>query len=181
LLFRLAGSKDIDLIHELLVAEARLGRFDQRLAQEPYSAALRKNLNHIRRKGRRLDQDLVAQLLVWEKDGAVAGFVVNSAILPGAGNEILMLAVVPEFRGRGEGQKMQAELLAQLHPRVDLFARCPPGAKLYMEMLLRRGFLPLDKTEKGVRILKLPKMGSTLVEQRDPYQELEPFVQIALK
>ena len=180
-MFRLAVAKDIDVVHELLVAEARLGRFDQRLAQEPFSATLRKNLNHIRRKGRRLDQDLAAQLLVWEADGAVAGFVVNSAIVPSAGNEILMLAVVPEFRGRGEGRKLQSELLAQLHPRVDVFARCPPGAKLYMEMLLRRGFLPLDKTDKGVRILKLPKMGSTLVEQKDPYQQLEPFVQIAVK
>lgn len=180
-MFRSAGSKDIDVIHELLVAEARLGRFDQRLAQEPYSSAVRKNLNHIRRKGRRLDEDLAAQLLVWEKDGAVAGFVVNSAILPGAGNEILMLAVVPEFRGRGEARRMQTELLAQLHPRVDVFARCPAGARLYMEMLLRRGFLPLDRTDKGVRILKLPKMGSMLVEQKDPYQQLAPFVQIAVK
>ena len=124
-MFRLAASKDIDVIHELLVAEARLGRFDQRLAQEPYSSMLRKNLNHIRRKGRRLDQDLAAQLLVWEKDGAVAGFVVNSAILPGAGNEILMLAVVPEFRGRGEAQKMKAELLAQLHPFQSSLVLCP--------------------------------------------------------
>ena len=140
-----------------------------------------KNLNHIRRKGRRSDADLVAQLLVWEADGAVAGFVVNSAIVRGAGNEILILSVVPAFRGRGEGRKLQSELLTQLHPRVDLFARCPPGAKLYMEMLLRRGFLPLDKTDKGVRILKLPKLGSTLVEQKDPYQQLEPFVQIAVK
>jgi N-acetylglutamate synthase-like GNAT family acetyltransferase len=180
-LFRLADSKDIDAVHELLVAESRLGRFDQRLAQEPYSAALRKNLNHIRRKGRRLDEELAAQLLVWEADGAVAGFVVNSAILPGLGNEILMLAVMPEFRGRGEGQKMKTELLAQLHPRVDVFARCPPGAKLYVEMLMRRGFVPLDTADKGVRILKLPKPGSVPVEQTDPYQHLEPFVQIAVK
>jgi len=60
-LFRSAGSKEIDIVHELLVAEARLGRFDQRLAQEPYSAAVRKNLNHIRRKGRRSDEDIAAR------------------------------------------------------------------------------------------------------------------------
>ncbi len=180
-MFRLANSKDIDIVHELLVAEAKLGRFDQRLAQEPYCSSLRKNLNHIRRKGRRLDQELPAQLLVWEKDGAVAGFVVNSAILPAAGNEILMLAVLPEFRGQGEGSKMESELLGYLHPRVDVFARCPPGAKLYMDMLLRRGFLPLDTTEKGVRVLKLPKMGSALAGQQDSHQELEPFVRIAVK
>ena len=180
-MFRLANSKDIDIVHELLVAEAKLGRFEQRLAQEPYSSSLRKNLNHIRRKGRRLDRDLPAQLLVWEKDGAVAGFVVNSAILPTAGNELLMLAVLPEFRGQGEGSKMESELLAYLHPRVDVFARCPPGAKLYADMLLRRGFLPLDTTEKGVRIFKLPKMGSALTDQKDSQQELEPFVQIAVK
>ena len=179
-MFRVAGSRDIDVIHALLVAEARLRRFDQRLAQEPYSSALRKNLNHIRRKGRRLDEDLAAQLLVWERDGALAGFVVNSAVVPSAGNEILMFAVLPEFRGQGEARNMQAELLAQLHPRVDLFARCPAGARLYRDMLRRRGFQPLDETDKGVQILVLPKAGSTLLERKDPYQQLEPFVQIAL-
>ncbi|MGD8616312.1 MAG: GNAT family N-acetyltransferase [Gammaproteobacteria bacterium] len=179
-MFRLAGSKDIDVIHRLLVSEARLRRFDQRLAQEPYSSALRKNLDHIRRKSRRLDQDLPAQLLIWEQDGAVAGFVVSSAMTPEkTGNEIWMFAVLPEFRGRGEGSRMKNELLAQLHPRVDVFARCPPGAKQYMQMLLRRGFLPQDSAERGMHIFKLPKAGSN-AGQHDPQRELAPFVQLTI-
>jgi hypothetical protein len=64
-LFRKARSEDIDILHRLLVAEAAQGRFDPRLAEEPYSAGLRKNLNNIRKRGRRLDEDLEAQLLVW--------------------------------------------------------------------------------------------------------------------
>jgi ribosomal protein S18 acetylase RimI-like enzyme len=167
------------VIHELLMAEARLRRFDQRLAQEPYSSALRKNLDHIRRKGRRLDQDLPAQLLVWEQDGALAGFVVNSAMAAETGNEIWMFAVLSEFRGRGEGRMMKDELLAQLHPRVDVFARCPPGAKQYMQMLLRRGFLPQESAEKGMRIFKLPRAGSIAVGQ-DVQQKLVPFVEVSI-
>ena len=48
-------------------------------------------------------------------------------------------------------------------------------------MFLRRGFLPLDTTDRGVRVLKLPKMGSALATQSAAHQNLEEFVQIPLK
>lgn len=177
-MFRDARAEDIDDLHQLLVAEAGQGRFDARLVEEPYRSALRKNLNNIRKRGRRLDEDVDAQLLVWEKDGKVAGCAINSAILSHAGNEIWMIGVIPEARGEGVGRAMNDALLAQLHPHVDLFARCAVQAGVACEMFLRRGFLPLDVTDKGVRVLKLPKMGASLAAQRGDYQQLEPFVKI---
>jgi N-acetylglutamate synthase-like GNAT family acetyltransferase len=177
-LFRSATSEDIDTLHQLLVAEAGEGRIDARLAEEPYRSALRKNLNNIRKKGRRLDEDVAAQLLVWEKDGQVAGCLINSAIIPDAGNEIWLIAVLPEFRGQGEGSRMNNELLAQLHPRVDIFARCGAQAQVAMQMFLRRGFLPMDTTDQGVQILKLPKMGASLAGQKQGRQDLEAFVEV---
>jgi N-acetylglutamate synthase-like GNAT family acetyltransferase len=180
-LFRNARSEDIDILHRLLVAEAAQGRFDPRLAEEPYSAGLRKNLNNIRKRGRRLDEDLEAQLLVWEQDGRLAGCAINSAILPGAGNEIWMITVLPEARGEGVGRAINDALLAAIHPRADLFARCTSQAQVACEMFLRRGFLPLDTTERGVRVLKLPKMGSSLATQSAAHQNLEKFVEIQLK
>jgi N-acetylglutamate synthase-like GNAT family acetyltransferase len=180
-LFREARAADIDTLHELLVSEAVFGRFNPRLAEEPYRSGLRKNLNNIRKKGRRLDEDVDAQLLVWEQDGQVTGCAINSAIVDHSGNEIWMLAVLPESRGGGAGSAMNNELLAHLHPRVDIFARCAPQAQVASEMFLRRGFLPLDTTEHGVRVLKLPKMGATLADQGGSHQVLEPFVKIPLK
>lgn len=180
-MFRSAKSADIDILHQLLVSEAAQGRFDPRLAEEPYRSGLRKNLNNIRKKGRRLDEDLPAQLLVWEHEGKLAGCLINSAIIPDAGNEIWMIAVLPEYRGQGIGSKINNEMLAQLHPRVDIFARCAPQAQVSCEMFLRRGFLPLDTTDKGVRVLKLPKMGSALAAQARQHQQLEPFVKIAVR
>jgi len=177
-LFREARSEDIDEVHRLLVAEAGQGRFDARLAEEPYASGLRKNLNAIRKRGRRLDQDVEAQLLVWEQDGKLAGCAINSAILPLAGNEIWMIAVMPEARGEGVGRAMNDALLAQLHPHVDLFARCAAQAGVACEMFLRRGFLPLDVTDQGVRVLKLPKMGAPLATQRGGHQQLDPFVKV---
>jgi ribosomal protein S18 acetylase RimI-like enzyme len=177
-LFREARSEDIDALHALLVAEAGEGRFDARLTEEPYRSGLRKNLNHIRKRGRRLDDDIEAQLLVWEQDGKVAGCAINSAILPHAGNEIWMIAVMPEARGRGVGRAMNDALLAQLHPQVDLFARCSPQAGVACEMFLRRGFLPLDVTGSGMRVLKLPKMGATLAGQDAGHQTLDPFLKV---
>jgi N-acetylglutamate synthase-like GNAT family acetyltransferase len=179
--FRSARSHDIDTIHELLVAEAAQGRFDPRLAQEPYRSGLRKNLNTIRKRERRLDEAVSAQLLIWEQEGDVAGCLINSAILPQAGNEIWMVAVLPEFRGHGIGGKLVNEVLARLHPRVDLFVRCSPQAQLSCEMFLRRGFLPLDTTDKGMRVLKLPKMGTGLVGQAELHQQLASFVKIQIK
>lgn len=177
-MFRSARSEDIDILHQLLVAEAGEGRVDKRLAAEPYRSALRKNLNNIRKKGKRLDEDVVAQLLVWEKDGKVAGCLINSAIMPDAGNEIWLIAVLPEFRGQGEGSRMNNELLAHLHPRVDIFARCGAQAQVAMQMFLRRGFLPLDTTDQGVQILKLPKLGASVTGQMQSRQELEAFVEV---
>lgn len=180
-MFRKARSEDIDVLHQLLVDEAAHARFDQRLTEEPYRSGLRKNLNSIRKKGRRLDEDLPAQLLVWDQDGDVAGCVINSAILPGAGNEIWMIAVAPRKRGDGVGSAMNNELLKQLHPFVDIYARCAPQAQVACEMFLRRGFLPLDTTDQGVRVLKMPKMGSALAAQHAGQQDLDPFREIKLR
>jgi len=178
-LFRAARSQDIDVIHQLLVDEAAQGRFDRRLAEDPYRSGLRKNLNNIRKRGRRLDEDVSAQLLVWETDdGDMAGCLINSAIVSGMGNEIWMIAVLPAFRGQGIGTRMQNEVLAHLHPRVDVFSRCAPDARVFYQMNLRRGFLPLEVTDQGVSILKLPKMGAALAEQGGQHQQLAPFVEI---
>ncbi len=179
-MFRKAESSDIDAIHQLLIAEAGQGRFDRRLVDEPYCAGLRKNLNHIRKRGRRLDEDVRAQLLVWENDaGDMTGCLVNSAIVGDLGNELWMTAVFPEFRGQGEGSRMQGQALSALHPRVDVFCRCAAEAQVFYQMNLRRGFLPLDTTSQGVRVMKLPKLGAALGSQRDLQQALEPFVEIS--
>jgi len=180
-LFRQARANEIDTLHRLLLDEAAQGRVDPRLLEEPYRAGLRRNLNNIRKHGRRLDHDVEAQLLVWEQDGRLAGCVINSAILPGAGNEIWMIVVRPELRGQGIGRAIHAALLAELHPRVDVFARCAPQAQVAFELFLRRGFLLLDTTDQGMRILKLPKMGSVLAAQSAAHQELEKFVRITGK
>jgi len=180
--FRKAESRDIDAIHRLLVAEAAQGRFDRRLLDEPYRTGLRKNLNHIRKRGRRLDEDVRAQLLVWENDaGEATGCIINSAMRTEFGNELWMVAVFPEFRGQEQGREMNSEALSYLHPRVDVFSRCAAEAQVYFQMNLRRGFLPLDTTDQGVRVMKLPKLGAALGAQGNLHQQLEPFVEIPVR
>ena len=181
-MFRKAESRDIDAIHRLLVAEAAQGRFDRRLVDEPYRTGLRKNLNHIRKRGRRLDEDVRAQLLVWENDaGEATGCIINSAMRTEFGNELWMVAVFPEFRGQEQGREMNSEALSYLHPRVDVFSRCAAEAQVYFQMNLRRGFLPLDTTDQGVRVMKLPKLGAALGAQGNLHQQLEPFVEIPVR
>lgn len=181
-MFRKADSSEIDAIHRLLIDEAAQGRFDHRLVEEPYRTGLRQNLQHIRKRGRRLDEELRAQLLVWENDaGEATGCVINSAIQAEYGNEIWMVAVFPEFRGQGQGHAMNSELLSFLHPRVDVFSRCAPQAQVYFRMNLRRGFLPLDTTAQGVRVMKLPKLGAAPDAPGTLHQQLEPFVEMPLR
>ncbi len=189
-MFRKAESRDIDAIHQVLVAEAEQGRFDRRLAIEPHRTGLRENLDHIRKHGRRLDEDLKAQLLVWENDaGEATGCFINSAmacfingaIKTDAGNEQWMSAVFPDFRGQKQGREMRDAGLSYLHPRVDVFARCAPESEVSCQMNLRRGFLLLDTTEKGVRVMKLPKLGTAPDAQGSLHQLLEPFVEIPVE
>jgi len=180
--FRKAESRDIDAIHRLLVAEAAQGCFDRRLVDEPYRSGLRKNLNHIRKRGRRLDEDVQAQLLVWENESAeTTGCMINSAIQADAGNELWMVAVLPAFRGQQQGREMNSAALSFLHPRVDVFSRCAAEAQVYFQMNLRSGFLPLDITDQGIRVMKLPKLGAALREQGNLHQQLEPFVKIPVR
>jgi len=177
--FRKAVSRDLDAIHQLLVEEAAHGRFDRRLVEEPYRSGLRQNLKHIRKRGQRLDEELKAQLLVWENDaGEAAGCAINSAISAAHGNEIWMVAVFPEYRGQGHGHAMNSAILSYLHPRVDVFSRCTPEAQVYFQMNLRRGFLPLEVTPLGVRVMKLPKLGAVPDEPGKLHQQLEPFVEL---
>ncbi len=180
-MFRIARSEDIDMLHQLIVAEAGQGRFDKNLVEEPYRSALRRNIRNIRRKGQRLDEHLQAQLLVWESDGMVSGCAINSEILPGVGNEIWMLAVFPDNRGKGVGSAMNTELLRQLHPYVDIFARCAPKAEVACKMFLRSGFISFETTEQGVRILKLPKAGVAPTASKHVRQMLEPYRKIKIQ
>ena len=177
--FRLANSEDIDPVCELITAEAARGRFDARLADPSFRAGLKKNLKTIRKRGRRLDQDLAAQLLIWaDASGQAAGCLINSEIMPGLGNEIWMMAIFGSQRGQGEGSRMLGAALASLHPRVDLYMRCSRDAGQSCQMGLKRGFLPLDVTGEGTRILKMPKLGATLAGQQGSHQQLEKFVAI---
>ena len=88
--------------------------------------------------------------------------------------------MLPGFRGMGEGSRMQDRALAFLHPRVDVFSRCAAEAQVLYQMNLRRGFLPLDVTEKGVRVMKLPRMGTSPAGQNTVQQDLGPYIEIAL-
>jgi hypothetical protein len=180
-LFRKAGSGDIDALHELLIAQAVKGEIEPRFAEEAYRSGLRRNLNNIRKQGRRLDEDVRAQLLVWEKDGENAGFLINSAILPNAGNEIWLTAVLPAFSDQDLDSEMTKAALGYLHPRVDVFVRCHPAAQATYDMYQRQGFLLLETTDEGARVLKLPKLGSELIAQGGTHQQLEPFVEIPLQ
>ncbi|VAW76876.1 hypothetical protein MNBD_GAMMA15-2632 [hydrothermal vent metagenome] len=178
-MFRQATSSDIDVIQQLIINEAAQGRFDRRLAEEPFRTTLRKNLNNIRKRGRRLDEDVSAQLLVWDTDdGEMAGCLINSAIVSDLGNELWVMAILPEFRGRGEGGRLKSAALAYLHPRVDVFSRCAAEARILYQMNLRRGFLPLEVTENGVRVMKFPKMGTTLSSQKKLDHDLEAFIEL---
>ena len=189
-MFRKAKSSDIDAIHQLLVAEAAQGRFDRRLVEEPYRTGFYENLDHIRKHGRRLDEDLRAQLLVWENDaGEATGCFINSAIAcfvngpikTDAGNEQWMSAVFTEFRGQKQGSEMRNAGLDYLHPRVDVFARCAPESEVSFQMNLRRGFLLLHTTDEGVRVMKLPKRGTAPGPQGNLHQLLDPFVAIPVR
>ena len=150
-----ADSRHIEPLYRLLLAEARRGHFDARLEESVAAGRMRRNLEAILRDGRRADAPLRAQLLAWRRRDRVAGWLINSEILPGAGNELWLVLVRPQARGQGEGGRMLEAALRALED-VDVYVRCYPASTAMLGLLQRRGFLALKENPDGTRELKRP-------------------------
>ena len=177
-MFRYAEPQQLDEIHSLILKEMQAGHFEPRLADPRRAQRIRKNLLSMIRRKKRTDEDLSAQLLVWTKNGKPAGWIVNTDIKPGAGNEFWLLLIRPKFRGAGEGGRMLDAALGALADKVDIYVRCYPASTTMVEMLQRRGFQKLDEEPDGNLVLKRLRNGSTEVVSKHQPQRLKAFVRI---
>ena len=149
---------DIDFICELMLDAARHGHFNDEILKESYEQALRHDIEYLLAKGRRRDEDLRAQAIIIEDDGNRIGFAIMSEMYEGdGGNELYILAVAPEYRGRGYGAQILDELLDRWLPHAEVFAQCLPASETMYQMLLKRGFSHVKTTDDGTRLMRSGK------------------------
>ncbi|MGD2081944.1 MAG: GNAT family N-acetyltransferase [Chromatiales bacterium] len=176
-MFSEADLRQLEPLHRLLLAEARRGHFEPRLKGPVQAKRMRRNLEAILREGRRTDEPLRAQLLAWRRGERVAGWLVNSEILPGAGNELWLVLVRPELRGQGEGGRMLDAALEALSG-VDVYVRCYPASAAMLRLLQSRGFVVLNENADGTRELKRPADPAAPLWSAPNRQRLKRFVAI---
>ncbi|VAW79754.1 hypothetical protein MNBD_GAMMA15-886 [hydrothermal vent metagenome] len=159
-MFSYADPQTIDQIHALLLKEAAQGHFEPRMLEPVRAGNMRNNLLSMMHKQERIDENLRAELLVWTEQGKTIGWLVNSEIVRGAGNELWMLLIQPDHRGTGAGGRMLDAAIADLRDKVDVYARCYPTSTMMIGMFERRGFHLLDTDDSGNLTLKLLQTGS---------------------
>ncbi len=149
----------IDLLHRALLDEAAAGHFEPRLSQPDKAARMHANLRSIITTGRRTDEALGAQLLSWQEDATPIGWLINSEILPGHGNELWLVLVRPEWRGQGEGARLLSAAVTALGA-TDLYARSYPASDVMDGLFLRQGFLHIATQPGGDKVFKRLRDGA---------------------
>ncbi len=168
----------LELLLPLLLDEARAGHFEPRMLLPEKTARMQENLRSIITCGRRTDEALGAQLLSWQQDGMPIGWLINSEILPGHGNELWLLLVCPEWRGRGEGHRMLAAAAATLGARTDLYARCYPASTAMEALFRRQGFQLIATETSGNKVFKRLRDGTALVPEALADRRLKAHVRL---
>jgi GNAT superfamily N-acetyltransferase len=179
-LFQYTTIQQLDELHRLILNEAKEGHFEPRMAEPRRAQRMRENLTNIIRRGKRTDEPLRAELLTWTAKGKPAGWLINSEIKPGAGNEFWAVLMRPRYRDQGEGRRMLDSAINALGDRTDIYVRCYPASTTMAGMLRHRGFQLLDEEPDGNLVFKRPKAGSPEAVSKAQPQKLKPFVQIAV-
>ncbi len=178
-MFSHADPRTIDRIHSLLLQEAGQGHFEPRMLEPVRAANMRNNLLSMMQKQERTDENLRAELLVWTEQDREVGWLVNSEIVRGAGNELWMLLIQPNQRGTGAGGRMLDAAITALQDKVDVYARCYPTSTVMIGMFERRGFQRLDSDDCGNLTLKLLQTGSNETISNRKKQTLRRHVALA--
>jgi len=154
-----AKSEDIAFMAEQILAGAREGHFDPRLADAGGQILIQNDVRSVVERNRRFDDaDLTAQAFIFREGGDVVGFAVVSDTPPQlAGKELYAYYIVPEHRRKGHGKDLLERLKGRVFSKGDgLFVRCLPNSQSMYELLEGAGFVCVGHNELGARIMHHP-------------------------
>lgn len=152
----------LDLLHKTLLEEAAAGHFEPRLLDPQKATRMYNNLLSIIRTGKRTDEPLRAQLVSWMQADNVIGWLMNTEIVPGGGNEFWLVIVRSDWQGRGEGGRLLDTAIGKLGGQVDIYARTYPASITMEGLFLRRGFVIVGDQPDGNKTLKRPRDGTEI-------------------
>lgn len=136
-----ADLSDIDFIHEVFMQGVEAGHFPEELLEEEQQSLVRGNMESVITQGIQRDNGLRAQAIVYEDDEQRIGFVIMSELIPKmGGNEMYVIAVDKNYRGKGYGNKILDDIIQRWVSHSDLYVRCRPDSEVMYHMLTKRGF-----------------------------------------
>ncbi|WFS17197.1 GNAT family N-acetyltransferase [Pseudomonas sp. 905_Psudmo1] len=152
--FKNAENSDIDFMHKEILAGASKGHFSESFLTPKGSNGLKLNLTSIVGAKRRLDSDKPAYGVIYHRQGAPVGFIINSSIQGKTGTEIWMMGISENYQGQGHGAALLDEILRHFSDYNGvIMARCHPASQKMYQMLINRGFKHETTGEHGTRFL----------------------------
>ena len=153
-----ADLSDLEFMHSLFISEVEDGHFTEELLEEEQQILVRANLESVIVQGVQRDNGMRAQAIIYEDDEQRIGFVVMSELEPNkGGNEMYIMAVAKEYRGKGFGGKILDDVIQRIVPHANLFVRCKPDSKIMYQMLINRGFTKFETDDEGTQYLAKQK------------------------
>ena len=153
-----ADLSDLPFMHSLFISEVEDGHFTKELLEEEQQELVRANMESIIVQGVQRDNGMRAQAIIYEEDEQRVGFVILSELEPNkGGNEMYIMAVDKEFRGKGYGRKILDDIIQRIVPHANLFVRCKPDSTVMYQMLIKRGFQHFETDEEGTQFLAKQK------------------------
>lgn len=153
LVYQPASLMDIDFITSQILAGARKGHFYPTLANN--KTLLRQIVQSIIQRGVQDAGGLFAEAMVgWHGNQRVGTTIITDTEKTDNSIELAVIIIKKEFQGQGFGRELLDALLQRWIAHKTIYARCFPVSEKLVQMLLQRGFIIVDVTDSGTRLLK---------------------------
>jgi GNAT superfamily N-acetyltransferase len=136
-----ADETDIDWMINLYLDGVQNGHFLLDMANQDYLKICQRNISSIVYIRQIIDFQLNAYAMIFEDNGTKVGYAVMSELNAGrGGNELHLFIVDKQYRHKGYGSLMLAEIIKRIQPVADLYVRCFPASSQMKSLLVKNGF-----------------------------------------
>lgn len=146
-----ANLRDAGFIFSLAQNGARHGHFNQKVIQD--KAEYREYIQSVISRGVDLRGYFAEFSLVYLNDVRI-GFTLITTMVgsPDKGIDLTMISLKNEYRGKGYGSVVLDAILGRYLPRMSVYACCLPASRMLQQMLAKRGFSEVAKSQDGVTL-----------------------------
>ena len=171
-----ADSSDIDWMVDLYLDGAHSRHFLIDINNTNFINVCRRNIASIIFRKCIIDFELQAYAMVFEDNGVKIGYAVVSEIQSSTGgNELHLFIVDKNYRNKGYGKLMLAEVIKRIQPIADLYIRCFPASKQMISLAKKNGFQYSHTNAENAEVYILKKYAQKRPQERPISKKVNTF------